>query len=156
MTTNDEREQRAAVDQEHPAARVEEDHRTLRGQLDTIAAATTRTALLDGLLAVPKILLEHFALEEQIDGLYDDLRKRRPSLAVELDALLDQHRLILDEFDALSQKLQGRMDAERSVEQIAEPIMRDVSRWLERLRRHEREESSMIGVVYYTDDGGYG
>ncbi|MFQ5417827.1 MAG: hemerythrin domain-containing protein, partial [Myxococcota bacterium] len=140
MTTKDERGQPGGGDREPPTERVEEDHRALLAQLDAIAAPTTRAVLLSGLLAVHKLLLEHFALEERVDGLYDDLLSRHPSRAHELVALRDEHRVILDEFDALRRQLKGRMDAEGTVEEIAEPMMRDVARWMERLRRHEHEE----------------
>ena len=156
MATNDKRARQGEVDQDHPAQRIEEDHRTLRSRLDALAAATTRTALLEGLLALPELLHEHFVREEEFDGLFDDLRTRRPSMAPRLDALSDEHRVILEELDALSKQLKGRMDAERAVEQISEPMMKDVAHWLERMRRHEHEESRMISDVYYTDEGGHG
>jgi hypothetical protein len=89
MTTTDGRERHTEIDDDHPVVRVEEEHHTLREQLDTIQSATTRTGLLEDMLALPKMLVEHFTIEEQAGGLYDDLRKRRPDLATGLDALND-------------------------------------------------------------------
>lgn len=156
MTTNDERERQADIDPEHPVGRVEEDHRTLRSQLEAAATATTPSDLMSGLADLPKMLSEHFSLEEQVGGLYDDLRSRRPALASDLDSLRTEHQVILDEFDALRRELQAQVDAEQSAETITETMRRDLTRWLERLHFHERKESEMIGDVYYTDEGGFG
>jgi hypothetical protein len=52
--------------------------------------------------------------------------------------------------------LKAQIETERAVDDIPESMTRDVQRWIERLRGHEREESSMIGDVYYTDEGGFG
>jgi hypothetical protein len=41
-------------------------------------------------------------------------------------------------------------------DEIGKSTAKDVADWLERLRRHEHDESSMIGEVYYTDEGGFG
>jgi hypothetical protein len=156
MTTNDEREQQTQTDEQHPATRVEEDHHTLREQLDAVGAATSRTGLLAVLQQLPEPLLEHFELEEKTGGLYEDLRARRPALATELDALRAEHRVILDELDALCRQLDAGQSAEGPGQNIAEATMRPVVRWLDRIRRHEHAESGMIGEVYYTDEGGFG
>jgi septation ring formation regulator EzrA len=156
MTTTNARQRQIGVDQEHPAVRVEEEHLTLRGQLDTIQAATKHAELHRDMLALEEMLLDHFAAEEQSGGLYDDLRKRRPALTSELDALRDEHQVIRDELDAIHLRLNGQIEAEPTVEVIPESMKRDVSRWLTRLRGHERKESLMIGEVYYTDEGGFG
>ena len=159
MTTSDEGGRRKVVEQGHPVELVEDDHRTLRDQLETIAAATTRTSLLSGLNALPKMLHEHFALEEQVGGLYDDLRSRCPSKAPKLDELCSEHHVILDELEDLCLKLKGQMGAEGSAEESTEPLMpmmRDLTRWLDRLQTHEHDESCIIGDVYYSDEGGLG
>jgi hypothetical protein len=156
MTTTDGRERHTEIDDDHPVVRVEEEHHTLREQLDTIQSATTRTGLLEDMLALPKMLVEHFTIEEQAGGLYDDLRKRRPDLATGLDALKEEHQVILDELDEIHLRLKAQIETERAVDDIPESMTRDVQRWIERLRGHEREESSMIGDVYYTDEGGFG
>ena len=152
MTTNGNREAPGAVGRHHSAERIEEDHHALRGQLDAVAAASGRAALVEALPALPAMLQEHFALEEQFDGFYDDLLTRRPALASALDALRGEHPVILDECESLCRQLKERMHAERSVEEIADDMKRDVARLLERLRHHEHEESVMMGDAYYTDE----
>ena len=156
MMTDGKRDQQNTVDPHHSPERIEEDHRTLEDQLDAVAAATTRTALLQGLRPLPRMMQEHFAREEQVNGFYDDLQLRRPSVASELEALRDEHRLILEAFSGLVRQMQERIDAEQSVEEISEDMTSAVARSLERLRRHEHQESVMIGDVYYTDEGGLG
>jgi hypothetical protein len=156
MMTNGKRDQQNTVAPHHSPERIEEDHRTLEDQLDAVAAATTRTALLQGLRPLPRMLQEHFAREEQVNGFYDDLQLRRPSVASELEALRDEHRLILEAFRGLVRQMQERTDAEQSVEEISEDMTSAVARSLERLRRHEHQESVMIGDAYYTDEGGLG
>jgi len=139
MTTTDARQPPIGVDPEHPVMRIEEEHLTLRGQLDKIQVATTRAELHRDMHILPKMLLDHFAAEVQSGGLYDDLLKRCPALASELDALRDEHQLILDEFDAIDLRLNGQIESEPTVEVIP-----------------ECKESSIIGDVYYTDEGGVG
>ncbi len=156
MTTKEERGQAGVLAESHPAERIEEEHRTLREQLETIAAATTRSALLSSLLPLPKTLREHFDLEEQVGGLYDDLQARRPAIFGELEALRAEHRVILDEFDSLCRQLRRWSDDEGAIEQISESMTGDIGRCLNRLRQHEHEESRVIGDVYYTDEGGLG
>lgn len=154
MTTNERPAPGSGFDKNHPVGIVEDEHRTLRSQLDVISAATTATALMAGLAPLPKMLSEHFAGEEKIDGLFDDLRKRRPARAGEIDALRDEHRIILDEFDALTRQVKTQLDDEQAAEEIGSRTSRDVGSWVERLRGHEHEESILIGDVYYTDEGG--
>lgn len=156
MTTNEQRGQGIELDRDHPAGRIEDEHRTLRDQLDIVASANTTTNLMAGLTSLPKMLSEHFAGEERVDGLYDDLAKRRPSMAAKLAALRNEHQIILDELDALRREVKTRVEAQQTVEEIAKPTTEGVARWLERLRRHEHDESWMIGDVYYTDEGGFG
>lgn len=156
MTTHDERERRFSIDPSHPAGRIEEEHRTLRSQLDAVAAATTQSALLSSLLGLPKVLSEHFALEEQPDGLYEDLRTRSPSVVPRLDVLCDEHRRIVGKIDLLCANMKKRIEADEAFDAIPSSIAHDVARLLEELRRHEQEESTLIGDVYYTDEGGRG
>ena len=73
MTAIHNREHHRGVDRDHPMERIEDNHRRLRDQIDVVASATTPTVLLKCLLALPNILREHFAFEEQADGLYDEL-----------------------------------------------------------------------------------
>jgi hypothetical protein len=156
MTKDGKRESQGAVGRHHLSDRIEEEHHSLREQLDAVAAATTCTALLQSLLPLSEMLQAHFALEEQSDGFYDDLEAHSPSMASELSALRDEHRVMLDEWALLSRQLKERMDAERRVEAIGEDMKKSVERSLDRLRRHEHRESVMIGDAYYTDEGGRG
>jgi len=156
MTTKEQPVPGGGFGENHPAGEVEEEHRTLRGQLDIVTSATTTTDLIACLALMPKMLSEHFAGEEQVDGLFDDLRRRRPALAAEIDALRAEHQVILDEFDALTRQVKTQVDDERKAEAIFSPTIRSVELWVERLRRHEQDESRLIGDVYYTDEGGLG
>lgn len=156
MTAKDERGEWGGTEPDQLALRVGQDHRTLRLQLDAIEVANIRTAVLASLLALPKMLTEHFALEEQSDGLYDDLRMRRPATTRQSDALCDGHAVILDVLDERCRRLKQRIEAEREIGEIAEPIRREVRRWLEKPRRRDHDESCMICDVCYTDEGGYG
>lgn len=156
MTANERQERAGSLDESHPATRVEEDHRTLREQLEIISAAKTRSELLAGVLHMPKTLREHFDLEEQVGGLYDDLTSRSPASFRELEALRGEHRVILKAFEALCRQLKRLIEDEGSIEEISERLTGDVGHCLKRLRDHEREESRVITDVYYTDEGGLG
>jgi hypothetical protein len=77
-------------------------------------------------------------------------------ISAQLDSLRNEHQFILDEFEAPCREVKVRIEAEQTLEEIAKPTINNVARWLERLRRHEREESDIIVDVYYTDEGGFG
>jgi hypothetical protein len=156
MTMKDKRELLGTGGQPHPAEHIEAAHDTLRNQLDVIKDATTRTALLRLLLPLHEMLREHFAVEERLGGFYEDLLAHDPSMAHDLDALRDEHRVILDECDSLCQQLKDQMSGEQAVEEIADDTKRDLAALLDRLRRHEHKESVMIGDAYYSDEGGRG
>jgi hypothetical protein len=153
MTTHDRERNLPGTSGNHRAKRVEEEHDALRSRLDSVAAATSRSELLEGLRPLPKMLLEHFAFEEQADGLFDDLQARSPIAAPKLAALHDDHRVIIDELDALRRSLQSPADPE---EKISATAMRELARWLEKLRHHESTESRIVADIYYTDEGGHG
>ena len=156
MTIKNKRKSLGTGGQPHPAEHIEAAHDTLRDQLDVIKDATTRTALLRLLLPLHEMLQEHFAVEERFDGFYEDLLAHHPSMAHDLDALRDEHQVILDECDSLCQQLKDQMRSEQSVEEIADDTKRNLVALLDRLRRHEGKESVMIGDAYYTDEGGRG
>ena len=156
MTTHDVRERQADLDDDHPVGSIEADHRSLRGRLDELSAAKAATALLSALRPLPKVLQEHFDREEQNEGLYEDLRMRRPSLAPKLDELSSEHGVMMAELEEVRRGIESQLEKGEHGEEIAEPMLRDIARWVERLRRHEHDESRMIGDVYYTDEGGIG
>ncbi|MDP6980387.1 MAG: hemerythrin domain-containing protein [Myxococcota bacterium] len=156
MATSQDRARQAGDNTGQPVKRIEEDHRTIRDHLDSVAAATTRTDLLAALVVLPKTLREHFEQEEHAEGLYADLLRRKPSVSSELDALRHDHQVILEDLDVLVGRLKGHIDTAEAGDEIAEPIVRGVMRCLEKLRTHERNESRMIGDIYYTDEGGFG
>lgn len=156
MTIQDERERKTGDAAGQPVHRIEEDHRTLRGQLEELEAATSHGALLETLARLPKMLREHFAHEEHNEGLYDDVRRRRPAMAPQLEALQRDHGTILEEFEALLARVKGHVESEPEGEGVADAVAHHLRQCIGRLRNHELEESTMIGDVYYTDDGGLG
>lgn len=137
--------------QDHPAGPIEEDHRALRSQLEALGEAADHMGILSKLMNLPKMLAGHFADEEAVGGLYDDLARRSPAISENIEALRREHRAILDELEALTREVQS--DPEGTV---SETTRRGLARCVERLRRHEHAESSMIADVYYTDEGGHG
>jgi hypothetical protein len=156
MTANHERERQVEGRGHHSANRIRDDHLTLRGQLDVIVAAQSHQALLTELAPLPKILLEHFDREEQVGGIYEDMQTRCPPMAPRLDALRGEHRVLAEEVDEICRQLEARMGAAPGSDGIDESLKARVTRWIEKLRRHEHDESSMMGDVYYSDEGGRG
>jgi len=138
-------------DADHPAGAIEDDHRVLRGQLEALTNAADRMGILSVLQGLPKMLSEHFADEEAVGGLYDDLAKRSPAVGKELEVLRREHRAILEELEALTRELESHPEGD-----VGERTRANVNRCMERLRRHEHVESRMIADVYYTDEGGLG
>jgi len=162
VTTNDHDGALPGATGTHPVTRIEEEHRALRTQLDLVAAATTREGLLERLRPLPKMLLEHFAFEEQSDGLHDDLQDRCPTAAPKLALLHDDHKQILGELDSLCQLLRspaddpGNTESGEAAEELGASAARELALWLQKLRNHESAESRIVADIYYTDEGGRG
>jgi len=156
MTTQGKREWSDSGARFDPAEHVEPAHGALRDRIEAIAGATTEDVLVRVMAPLPEMLRQHFALEEQVDGFYDDLQLRLPSRAPELDALRSEHGEILEACDALSRQLKERMNAQPTAREICDDTKKDVASLLDRIRRHEHRESVMIGDAYYTDEGGRG
>ena len=153
MARNGERTRGSGIGDDHPAGRIEDDHRVLRSRLEALTNAEDRRGILSRLQELPKMLAEHFADEEEAGGLFDDLARRCPPICEELELLRAEHRAILEELEALSRELQSAPEPSGA---IGETTTLGVSRCVERLRRHERAEAKMIADVYYTDEGGRG
>jgi hypothetical protein len=152
MANDGERTRRSGIGEDHPAGRIEDDHRELRERLDVLMETEDRKGVLSRLKELPRMLAEHFAEEEGAGGLFEDLALRCPPICKDLDALRREHRAILDELETLSREMESHPDPHGSVEETT----RAVAHCVERLRRHERAEAKMIADVYYTDEGGRG
>jgi hypothetical protein len=153
MTNEGERTRRSDVGEDHPVGPIEDEHRQLRGRLETLTDGADRAGILSNLQELPKKLAAHFGDEETVGGLYDDLAQRSPGVIDKLDALRAEHRSILDEFEEVSRAVQNDPAAGGS---LSEATMGSVARCVGRLRQHERAESTMIADVYYEDEGGRG
>ena len=151
MTKNGERTGRDRTGEDHPAGAIEDDHRALRSQLEALTDAADRLGILSGLQGLPKLLAEHFADEEAVGGLYDDLARRCPPISGELDVLRGEHRAMLEELEALTREVRSHLGSDGAID---ETMLGSVARCVEKLRRHEHAESKMIADVYYTDEGG--
>lgn len=151
MTNHGEHRRPVAAEHEPLVGPIEDEHRELRTRLETLEAE--RAGVLSTLLELPKMLADHFADEERIGGLYEDVARRSPAVGSQIDALRAEHRAILEELEALSRAAQGNARPDGSVD---ENTMRGVARCVERLRQHEHSESKMIADVYYSDEGGRG
>jgi hypothetical protein len=156
MTTEGEREWSASGVRFDPAEHVEPAHGALRDRMEAVAGATTQDVLVRVMAPLPEMLREHFAREEHVDGFYDDLQRRLPSRAPELDVLRSEHGEILEACEALSRQLKERMNAEPTAGEIRDDTQKDVASLLDRIRSHEHRESVLIGDAYYTDEGGRG
>jgi hypothetical protein len=153
MTKSDERTGRSGTGEDDPAGPIEDDHRVLRSRLEALTDAADHAGILSGLQELPKMLAEHFADEEAVGGLYDDLARRCPSIFEEIEVLRGEHRAILEELEALSREVRSHPGPDGA---ISETTRGAVTRCVERLRRHEHAESKMIADVYYNDEGGPG
>jgi hypothetical protein len=70
MTPNHSQKHQREFDRPHSVQTIENEHRSLHDLLKVVAAAGTSTALFDALTALPRLLGEHFAAEEKIDGMH--------------------------------------------------------------------------------------
>jgi len=153
MTTEGEPTGRSTTGEDHPAGPIVDEHRMLRSRLDALTDAADRAGILSSLQDLPKKLEAHFAAEEGEGGLYEDLARRAPAVSEKLEALRGEHRAILDEVEELSRVVQADPGADGA---ISAATRDSVARCVGRLRRHELDESTMIGDIYYTDEGGQG
>lgn len=143
----------SGIGKDHPAGPIEDDHRELRTRLETLTDNADHAGILSSLQELPKMLAKHFADEEEVGGLYDDLAERCPAVCKELELLRGEHRAILDDLEVLGREVQNSAESGEALSKTTREV---VARCLETLRRHERAESTIIADVYYNDEGGRG
>jgi hypothetical protein len=101
--------------------------------------------------------LDHLAVTEGSDGLYQEILNNAPRLARAAHRLLREHRVILSELTNLGSELAnlGTAVAEADVEpQHAETVRQYGLRLLDALERHQQRGADLVFEAYQTDLGG--
>jgi hypothetical protein len=91
----------------------------------------------------------HYRGEEEPDGLFEELRTRSPENIVRVDALQEQHGVLLVEMQRL-------LDRYEEIQQILDGLNQQTASLLHTMEQHEREEAALVMDAYYLDLGGAG
>lgn len=122
------------------------EHARLLELADVLSAAAGSEILLRTLEAMRPPLVAHFAEEERAGGFYDDVLQARPWLAARVRGLQGQHVALTRALDEL---LSGLTEAPSPIE--PHEAARDALVAL--LRRHESDESELVGEAWWRDLG---
>jgi hypothetical protein len=129
--------------------RVQRAHRKIVGLVSELEEAQDRARISPLLSELSSILPDHFADEEGVDGLFEQLRIQRPEIHSRLKSIQREHRSLLQGLQALQAKVDEEgLDPERIEEEKAA--------FVRRLRGHERTENLVVLDVYLEDEGGSG
>lgn len=133
----------AAVDSGGVADKIAEEHRALRQVLARVEKATDLHRLLALLAELRRLLVPHFASEEDDEGFERLLGRRAPHLLSDLDEVLDEHGELLADVDRVAAAARACLDGP-----VAE-VRRQAAELAARLHAHEeRETALLVGAVY--------
>jgi hypothetical protein len=120
-------------------AEVEEDHRHVEALLDRLEVTTIPWRLTPLLQDLHRVLVRHFQLEEGHGGPLDMLSEAAPSHGDRVEALIRDHRRMLNDLQDLIHDTQDHPNGP------PEGILHETRRLVDRLRRHEEEENLILG-----------
>lgn len=128
--------------------RIDAEHHTLRGLVDQIDGSRDLASLVPLLGELRRLLEEHFAHEEEADGMTQLVRSVVPQHMSTLDALFDEHRVFLTEVDTLRERVRACLDGPmREIFDRAHDLA-------QRLHDHEARETGLLSDAMYEDEGG--
>lgn len=123
-----------------------QDHDQIRTLLADLEARQAPDAIGAVVAELVRILPRHFGEEEAEGGFFDQLRDKRPELDHRLQGLAADHR-------EMSRDLTYLAEAIGEVNVALEHMAQTKSRFVQRLRAHERQESRLMLDTYMTDLG---
>lgn len=128
-------------------ARIADEHRALEEAVERLGKTTDPHKLIPRLEKLRHQLEHHFASEEALDGLREDVTTVAPFLLGSLDKIFEEHAQFLDAIDAVDAKTRACVEGP-----LAE-ILDDVLVLIRRLRDHEERETELLSDAYYIDYG---
>jgi hemerythrin len=130
------------------SARIARAHEKIVGLLGELEAAGDSDRMLQVLEQLARLLPGHFADEEGVDGLFEELGTMRPAVDSRLKFFQQEHREMLEALEALRARVREQRDPSRIGEETAA--------FVRKVRTHERAESHLILDTYFVDEGGSG
>lgn len=127
--------------------RIVAEHLALKEILARIEAATDLPRLLALLAELRGLLVPHFATEEADEGFENLLGRRAPHLLGGLEAVLDEHAVILADLDRLAAAARACLDGP-----VAE-VRAQAANLVARLHAHEEKETELLVGAVYDDLG---
>jgi hypothetical protein len=129
------------------AADIAAEHRELRARLDRLVTTTDLPVLVEELGALRTLLAQHFANEEEADGLHTTVERAAPHLLPALDRLLAEHDALLASADA------AHAAAVACWRGPAAEVLHLVARLAGQLVAHEEGEETVLTESVYQDLG---
>jgi Hemerythrin HHE cation binding domain len=122
------------------------EHRALGEALGTLEGARDPGEVLSRLDDLRGLLEEHFAGEEADDGLPGLVGTSAAYLLASMQTILDEHQLFLADLAELA-------DQARACVEAGAELRHGIAGFAERLRDHERRETSLVTDAVNTDLG---
>ncbi len=128
-------------------ASIEEDHDEIKEILGRMQATTDPHVLLPVLEELRGALREHFAREEEPDGMHEIVTSMAPNSVASLQNILGEHEVFTERLDRLIER------ARACVEGPMARILHDAAELSESLHDHEARESALFTDAVFTDLG---
>ncbi len=128
-------------------AAIEEDHHEIKEILERLEATTDLHVQLPLFEELRVELVEHFAREEEPEGLHEIITSMAPNTVASLQNVLGEHQGFLERLDSLIGRARVCLDGP-----LAE-IDRDATALSESLRDHETREMRLFTDAVFTDLG---
>jgi len=129
-------------------SRIDAEHHTLRGLVRRVDEHRDLHTMIPLLTELRKLLEDHFAHEEEADGMADLVRNTIPHRMESVDQLFDEHREFLSDTDLLIERVQACLDGPmREVFERAHTLATA-------LHDHEARETELLSDAMYEDEGG--
>jgi hemerythrin len=134
------------ADSSESLARIDEEHRELRGTLETIERGGDPHELASLLERLHHQLEHHFEEEEGPEGLAQTAQTSIPQNARLLEHLFEEHKAFLSRTSTLRNRIEG-------VEAALGRIQEDLVTLCGDLRRHEARETQLLTDSVFLDIG---
>lgn len=129
-------------------SRIDAEHHTLRGLVHRVDEHRDLTTMVPLLEELRQLLEEHFAHEEEADGMADLVRVAAPHRMDTVDQLFDEHRRFLADTDVLIERIRACLSGP------TQDVYDRAHALAVALHDHEARETELLSDAMYEDEGG--
>ncbi len=131
----------------NPRASIEEDHDAIKEVLGRMQTITDPQVLLPVLNELRGALSEHFAREEEPEGMHEIVASMAPNSVASLQNILAEHEVFTQRLDRLIEETRACVEGPQA------GILRETAELTESLHDHEERETALFTDAVFTDLG---